>query len=221
MQEKQKQVEENTKFPLKVGLVGLQNMTSSALSHYLVTENFAEAIILDPHQNPELNSYTFADFDILLFDVNQYNLNDLKRSYFVGSQEGGPKIAVYCDELDANFIRAAFQHGAKGVITADTNIESLPSILNLIASGHVFVPASIITSGPMNGENDIGRNCPLADVQIKTLRMVSDGLTNKEIALKLSVSETQIKMMIRNICKSLAAKNRAHAVAKAMRQELI
>lgn len=221
MQEKQKKVEEKDKFTLKIGLVGLKNMTSSALSHYLVREHFAEVTILDAYPKPELSSDTNADFDILLLDANKYGLNDLKSLTIDGPQDDGPKIAIYCCDRDPNFVRAAFKYGAKGVITTDTNVEALPSILNLISSGHVFVPASVITSGPLRGENDIGGNHPLADIQITTLRMVSDGLTNKEIALKLAVSEMHIKMILRNIGKALNAKNRAHAVAKAMRQGLI
>lgn len=53
------------------------------------------------------------------------------------------------------------------------------------------------------------------------LRLAADGETNKEIARALANTETQVKMLMRNICMKLAARNRAHACMIARERMMI
>ena len=196
-------------------------MTAGALSHYLQSEHYADVLILDDYPKPTTGASQASDLDVVVLDANQHSLKVLDSWNVIGLRHDGPKMAVYCDDFDSNFAWAALRHGVEGIISGDTNVEALPSILELIASGQVFVPSSIIASGPVRGDNDIGRNNPLDDMQTTTLRMVAEGCINKEIALNLDVSEMHVKMIVRNICKAIDAKNRSHAVAKAIRLGLI
>jgi DNA-binding NarL/FixJ family response regulator len=53
------------------------------------------------------------------------------------------------------------------------------------------------------------------------LRLISEGLFNKEIAKRLTLSEETVKTHIRHLLPKLHACSRAHAVAIAFRQSLI
>ena len=57
--------------------------------------------------------------------------------------------------------------------------------------------------------------------EVHVLRLAADGYTNKEIARALAVTETQVKMIMRNICTKLGARNRAHACIIARERMLI
>jgi len=61
----------------------------------------------------------------------------------------------------------------------------------------------------------------LSDRQHEVLRHVSDGLSSKEIASLLSISNTTLKRDFRNIFEVLGVNDRAHAIAEAYRRELI
>ena len=61
----------------------------------------------------------------------------------------------------------------------------------------------------------------LSDRQHEVLRHVSDGLSSKEIASLLSISNTTLKRDFRNIFEVLGVNDRAHAIADAYRRELI
>ena len=56
------------------------------------------------------------------------------------------------------------------------------------------------------------------DREIALLQFVADGLTNKEIAVRLSLSEETIKSYLQRILAKLEARNRAHAVALGFEQ---
>jgi two-component system nitrate/nitrite response regulator NarP len=53
------------------------------------------------------------------------------------------------------------------------------------------------------------------------LRSVSEGKTNKAIAIELDSTEVAIKMKMRGICSKLDAKNRAHAAMIARQKHII
>ena len=57
--------------------------------------------------------------------------------------------------------------------------------------------------------------------QREVLRHVSDGLSSKEIASLLSISNTTLKRDFRNIFEVMGVNDRAHAIAEAYRRDLI
>jgi two-component system nitrate/nitrite response regulator NarP len=65
------------------------------------------------------------------------------------------------------------------------------------------------------------KNFNLTETEIKVLKLISQGLTNKEIARELATNEKKVKDIISNICTKLEAKNRAHAVTIAIKYNLI
>jgi LuxR family maltose regulon positive regulatory protein len=62
---------------------------------------------------------------------------------------------------------------------------------------------------------------PLTRQERRVLELMADGLSNKDIALKLFVSEPTVKFHLRNILAKTATQNRTHAVATALRRGLI
>ena len=53
------------------------------------------------------------------------------------------------------------------------------------------------------------------------LRLVAEGLTNREIGQRLSISEETVKVHVRNVYGRLRARSRAHAVAIGFRRGMV
>jgi DNA-binding NarL/FixJ family response regulator len=62
---------------------------------------------------------------------------------------------------------------------------------------------------------------PLTARELEIVQLVSEGLSNKEIAGRLYVAEETVKAHIRHLLPKLRARSRAHAVAIAFRHGLI
>jgi DNA-binding CsgD family transcriptional regulator len=62
---------------------------------------------------------------------------------------------------------------------------------------------------------------PLSTRQVEVLRLVAIGASAPEIADELCISEATVRTHVKNILERLGAKNRAHAVALAMRDGLL
>jgi DNA-binding NarL/FixJ family response regulator len=57
--------------------------------------------------------------------------------------------------------------------------------------------------------------------ELEVLQLVADGLVNRDIALRLVLSEETVKSHVRHLLAKLQARSRAHAVAVGFRRGLI
>jgi DNA-binding NarL/FixJ family response regulator len=74
------------------------------------------------------------------------------------------------------------------------------------------------TFGP--GPRDVGSK-PLSPRELQVLTLVAEGCTSKEVGKELFLAEETVKSHITNILTRLEARNRAHAVALAIRRGLL
>jgi DNA-binding NarL/FixJ family response regulator len=72
-----------------------------------------------------------------------------------------------------------------------------------------------------NDSRPTGWRVGLTTRDVEVLRLLADGRTTADIAQKLAYSESTVKQLVHAILQSLGARNRAHAVALAIRAELI
>lgn len=70
-------------------------------------------------------------------------------------------------------------------------------------------------------ENNIQLLEPLSQRELEVLRLIDEGLANKEIAQKLSLAPATVKAHIRNLYGKIAAKSRTEALSKARQIGLI
>ena len=88
--------------------------------------------------------------------------------------------------------------------------DALLGALRLVAAGERYIPA----------EMAVTRGVPYSDITLTmrerdVLSGLRSGLSNKEIADKLSLSEVTVKHHIKSLRGKLGARNRVHAVCRA------
>lgn len=104
-------------------------------------------------------------------------------------------------------VRAAVEAGADGVVfEADVERTLVPTVL-AVASGQVVVPAA-------RGREVAPPTLSAREKQI--LRLVIDGLSNKEIAAQLWVAESTVKCHLSAVFQKLGVRSRSEAAAVAL-----
>jgi DNA-binding NarL/FixJ family response regulator len=135
----------------------------------------------------------------------------------------GPVI-VLCDVDSPESILAAFESGARGYIpTASTAVELAVQIIHLVKAGGTFVPPSILSTRAISGEGATPEAVTperLTSRQLAVLEHLKLGKTNKIIAYELKMSESTVKVHIRNLMKRLKATNRTEVATRAYELEL-
>jgi DNA-binding NarL/FixJ family response regulator len=143
---------------------------------------------------------------------------------------GTTRVLVCVGSIDEGGLFAAVEAGACGVIRrSEATPDALGRALRAAAGGDGALPPDLLgkllshVQGLTNGllaPRGL-RLSGLTQRETDVLRLVADGHDTREIADKLCYSERTVKNVIHDLTTRLQLRNRAHAVAYAVRQGLI
>jgi DNA-binding NarL/FixJ family response regulator len=134
------------------------------------------------------------------------------------------RIVVLLGPSDDVLVVEAFRAGAQGVFCSDDSVESLKQCLQSVHQGEIWarnsqllhlVQVLVRSSPPVAARAD--SNMPvLTKRETDIVRGVADGLTNRDIALRLELSEHTVKNYLFRLFDRLGVSNRAELVACAL-----
>lgn len=153
-------------------------------------------------------------------------LFDVKRPvYFRQVNHLLPKHHIEHFRLTSLLVAPLFEenHHVTGVLLLDQNgqpFDVSQTTIEIIRSLLTRVSRNLRTKLYAN-TSSFQLSSPLTHREKQILQFSADGFSTKQIASKLKISEYTVNEYIRSVFKKLQAKNRAEAVAKALRQQLI
>jgi DNA-binding NarL/FixJ family response regulator len=134
-----------------------------------------------------------------------------------------PVVAIA--EGAPDFIRAALRAGVRGILPPDCTATELTATLVAAAAGLTALRSADaeILLGAAAGQPQIASvtDSLLSRRETEVLRLLADGLANKEIGYRLGISEHTVKFHVNSILTRLDASSRAEAVALGIRRGLI
>ena len=141
------------------------------------------------------------------------SIDDLD-NYFI--EDPKAKIIVLAEHAGDAEITKALKKGAAGYICKDVEPEDLIKAIRAVASGRKFIPNEIAQILSENlGKED------LTPAESTVLRMIVGGMSNKEIAFALDVSENTVKSHIQNIFGKIGVSDRTSAATTAIKRGLV
>jgi len=135
-------------------------------------------------------------------------------------QTGAPPVVIFSAHEDAEAMVEAVRAGARGyVVKGAPGTEIIAAIREVAAGGSYFrgAAANAIAREVRSPRDPDG----LTPREREVIRLVSEGLSNKQIAQRLGIAERTAKFHVRQIMSKLGADNRAQAVALATRRRLL
>lgn len=114
----------------------------------------------------------------------------------------------------------ALRSGARAVLPRNATAAQIAAAIYAAAAGLVTVPAEDV-GAVISHEPGIQSSEPLTARETEVLEMLAEGLSNKEIAYRLSISEHTAKFHVNSILAKLHAGTRTEAVTRGIRQGLI
>ena len=122
-------------------------------------------------------------------------------------------IAMMGPPTSHSEMRMALDAGAVAYIPKNIGIKAFYSAMTLMAEGEIFLPAD---HGKHKSENSFLPENWLTGREQDMLAGLLDGKSNKEIARKHGLSEVTVKHHLKSLRGKLGAKNRTHAVCRAI-----
>jgi DNA-binding NarL/FixJ family response regulator len=134
------------------------------------------------------------------------------------------KIIVFTMYDNPGYVWSTMNAGARGYLLKSASGADLLRAVRSIASGGAYLQAEITMpllkrlAQDARTADDRGA---LSVREMHILEALADGKSNKAIAKTLSITEETVKSHLKKIYEKLGAADRAHAVAIALRQQLI
>lgn len=124
-------------------------------------------------------------------------------------------VVIVSAEENPALIRKSIDFGSSGYIPKSTPLPMIASAVQQILEGEIWLPADLaeqLTACVDGSEQQFARSLEqLTPHQFTVLKMLADGLLNKQIAYELNVSESTIKQHVSAVLHKLGFNNRTQA----------
>lgn len=152
--------------------------------------------------------------ELILLDLSMPGVQGLSGLLLLRAQSPEIPVVVVSASEDPGTVRRALEFGASGYIPKSLAVDKIRAAVRLILDGGVWSPPEIPLDGATDPETrDLAtRLGTLTPQQVRVLMMLGEGLLNKQIAYKLSVSEATIKAHVSAILQKLGVDSRTQAV---------
>jgi NarL family two-component system response regulator LiaR len=158
--------------------------------------------------------------DVILMDIVMPGMDGLDTARAVLAQHPNVKIIMLTSFPEADLVEKAVDSGATGYLVKNAPIDTLADAIRAAHAGQsTFAPEvtqALIearTRGPKPGHN-------ISQREREVLALIVEGLTNREIADRLSISPATVRHHVSACISKLGAANRVQAATLAVEYEL-
>lgn len=182
--------------------------------------NFAETL---------LQADTHPGIDLALIDLNMPGSDGVSSIRIFHQRFPGIPVVVVSGSDQRAEIEWVMEYGAMGFISKMTSGKEMVNALRIVLSGDIYFPPQLLTQPEVAGvqpgmeeRNNLHTNKHgLTKRQMEALQYLAEGLSNKEIALKMNLAEGTIKVHVAAAYQVLQVSSRLDAVRRAQKLGLI
>jgi DNA-binding NarL/FixJ family response regulator len=128
-----------------------------------------------------------------------------------------PRLPGCSGDEDGDRVMAAMEAGAAGYALKTIKLPELTAVIRFVAEGGTYVPPKVlrdVASRPAAREHRCRRP---TGRQLEVLKQVARGLSNKQIARNLGISEGTVKQHMHDVCAMFGVSSRLEALGAATR----
>jgi len=167
--------------------------------------NGLEALSLIERLNP----------DVVLMDIQMPELDGVRTTARLHELGSASRVLILTTFDTENYVLDGIRAGAKGYLLKDVRPQELFDVVRRVAAGEVFIQPSVaskylhlLTTRQQDLEH-------LSPRELETLRLLAKGLSNKQIARDLGISESTVKNHVKSVLSKMQVRNRTEAALNA------
>jgi DNA-binding NarL/FixJ family response regulator len=158
--------------------------------------------------------------DVLLLDLELPGMDGVAAIPQLLQANPGGQIVVFTAYATDERVFGAIRAGARGYLLKGAGTAEIARAVRAAHTGESYLEPRI-ASRLLEEVRAPGRHSELSARELSVLRLVAAGMSNKQIARSLSITERTVKFHVTSILNKLGADNRAQAVAVALERGLL
>ena len=154
--------------------------------------------------------------DVTLMDLRMPEMNGIAAITAIRSEAPDARIIVLSTYDGDEDIYRAFQAGARAYLLKDMHHDELVNAVRAVHNGQRFIPSAIA--------NRLAERMPRSELtarELEVLKLIVKGMSNKEIASVLRITEGTVKIHVNNLLGKLGVSDRTKAATTALQRGIV
>ncbi len=217
--------------PIKLLIADDERLFRQSLKILLETGTDIQVVADAGNGQDAVTSAREKEPDLALLDVDMPKMDGVKAARLIGALSPHTKILMLSVHHEEDKIHAAMRAGALGYILKDTDRAEFIKIIRQTHSGktptspylaHLAMDREANCNAPLSPDRiaQFGERYDLTELELKILRLVTEGLSNEEISDIIHLARETIKGHLKSLFRKLDVKNRTEAAVLAVREGL-
>ncbi len=149
--------------------------------------------------------------DIVLMDIRMPVMDGVLGTKLIKEHFKDIKVVILTTFKDDEYIKEAIKFGASGYILKNQSSDSIVSCLRTVVNGNMVFEGEIaatLSTLIKDGKSSSAKDFDLSERDFEILKLVGDGMTNKEIANALFLGEGTVRNYVTSLLEKLNLRDR-------------
>ena len=206
---------------IRLLIVDDQKLMRQGLRTLLELESGFEVVGEAGDGQSALNVYEELQPDVVLMDIRMPGMDGVEATRRIHEKWSGARVIILTTFNDDAYVFEALRVGALGYLLKDLSGHELANAVRTVASGGALIDPSVARKvvsefarlTPARTINH-GLAEPLTERELDVLRLVAEGMSNREIGNKLSLTEGTVKNYVTTVLQKIGARDRTQAALR-------
>ncbi|MEX5258807.1 response regulator [Kocuria sp. CPCC 205263] len=215
----------------RVLVVDDQPLMLEALKSFFSAEPGFEVIGTAANGREAVDRCLAIDPDVVLMDMKMPVMDGIEATREITSRSPRSKVLALTTFSTLEFVVPALRAGAAGYLVKDARPDEIIDAVNQVLKDELALSPAIaraladnVISVPDQQQArsaDDGLRSLLTDREMETVTLLAQGLSNREIAEQMHVSEGSVKAYLGRVCEKFGVRDRVQALIKAYQSGLV
>lgn len=212
---------------IKIIIVDDHQMVAEGLKNLIESSGNAKVIGTATNGQELLKTLEIVTPDVILMDIDMPVMNGIDAMMHIQKRFPDQKVIILSMHEESSLVKKLTNLGAKGFLFKNSDADELSLALNRVMKGGTYFTSNIslnLINNRLGLESEYGmddKKSLLTEREIEILKLIAEGLSNKEIGEQLFISHRTVDTHRTNLMKKLDVSNIAGLIRYAIKQGFV